>query len=235
MKKFDDIKTVFIDLDDTIWDFTANSKVAMRMVYDKFGLNEQCPYEAFIDCYLKHNSELWTLYHHGKISKDFLVTERFRVSFEECGIKFDDASLPAEINNEYLETIVTLEKVVDGAPELLSHLKERGPVYILSNGFKNLQYRKLKSGKLDGYIDKLVLSDDINVTKPDRRLFDYALEVVGGSAETTVMIGDNYDADIMGAHNAGWKTIFFDRTNCETPGNVFDLRVTELKEIIKFI
>ena len=112
------------------------------------------------------------------------------------------------INNEYLETIVTLEKVVDGAPELLSHLKRRGPVYILSNGFKNLQYRKLQSGKLDVFIDKLVLSDDINVTKPDRRLFDYALEVVGGSAETTVMIGDNYDADILGAHNAGWKTIF---------------------------
>lgn len=235
MKKFDDIKTVFIDLDDTIWDFTANSKVAMRMVYDKFGLNEQSPYEAFIDCYLKHNSELWTLYHHGKITKDFLVMERFLRAFRECGIKFDDTSFPSQINHEYLETIVTLDKVVDGAPVLLAHLKERGPVYILSNGFKSLQHRKLKSGKLDGYIDKLVLSEDINVTKPHRGIFDYALSVVGGSPETTVMIGDNYDADIMGAHNAGWKTIFFDRTNCETPGNVFDLRVTDLKEIIKFI
>lgn len=232
---FENIKTVFIDLDDTIWDFTANSKVAMKQVYAKYGLEAQCPYDVFIECYLRHNAELWTLYHHGKITKDFLIAERFRVAFEECSITFPDETFPAMFNNDYLETIVLCNKIVDGAKELLEHLNRRGEVYVLSNGFKNLQYRKLKSGGLEGYISKLVLSDDIGITKPDRRLFDYALEVVGGQADTTVMIGDNYDADILGAANAGWKTVFFNRTGLQPEPNVADLTVTSLLEIPKYL
>ena len=208
---FKDIKTVFIDLDDSIWDFSANSKVAMRKVYDKYGLEAQCPYERFMSCYMEHNARLWDLYHHGKITKEFLKSERFRISFEECGITFDDPELPVRFDYDYLETIVTCEKVVEGAHELLQFLKERWDVNVLSNGFKNLQYRKLQSGGLDKYISQLVLSDDIGVTKPDKRFFDYALEVVKGEPSTTLMIGDNYDADILGAHNAGWKTIFLNR------------------------
>ena len=117
----------------------------------------------------------------------------------------------------------------------MEHLRRRGPVYVLSNGFENLQYRKLRSGKLDKYIDKLVLSDDINVTKPDRRLFDYALQVVGGEAATTVMIGDNYDADILGAKNAGWRTIFFDRRGDIADTPAADLVVTSLSEIESYL
>lgn len=232
---FSDVKTIFIDLDDTIWDFTANSKVAMRIVYTRFGLDRQCPYERFIESYLVHNERLWTLYHHGEITKEFLLSERFRVVFEECGIALADAELPRRINDDYLETIVTLDRVVDGAQQLLEHLKRRGPVYVLSNGFANLQYRKLRSGHLDGYIDRLVLSDDIGITKPDRRLFDYALEVVGGSAETTLMIGDNYDADILGARNAGWRTAFFDRRGLCPQPDLSDVRITDLRQLIDLI
>ena len=235
MAGFDNIKTVFIDLDDTIWDFTANSKVAMRKVYAQYGLESQCPYERFIECYLRHNAELWTLYHHGKIPKEFLISERFRVAFDECGIEIKDKDIPMRFNNDYLETIVLCDKVVDGAHHLLEHLHKRGPVYVLSNGFENLQYRKLRSGKLDKYIDRLILSDDINVTKPDRRLFDYALDAVGGEASTTVMIGDNYDADILGAKNAGWQTIFFDRTGSVANPEAADLTVVSLKEIERYL
>ena len=146
-----------------------------------------------------------------------------------------DQDIPMRFNNDYLETIVLCDKVVDGAHHLLEHLHKRGPVYVLSNGFENLQYRKLRSGKLDKYIDRLILSDDINVTKPDRRLFDYALDAVGGEASTTVMIGDNYDADILGAKNAGWQTIFFDRTGSVANPEAADLTVVSLKEIERYL
>ena len=81
----------------------------------------------------------------------------------------------------------------------------------------------------------MVLSDDIGVTKPDRRLFDYALQVVGGEASTTVMIGDNYDADILGAHDAGWRTVFLDRKNLNPEPNVADLTVSRLTDIIPWL
>lgn len=229
---FKNITTVFVDLDDTIWDFTANSKVAMRIVYERYGLQEQCPYERFIACYLPNNEALWSQYHHGEITKEFLKRERFRRSFEQCGIVCREAE---RFDYDYLETIVTLKKVVDGAPELLEHLQKRGEVHVLSNGFANLQYRKLQSGGLDRYVSKLILSDDINVTKPDRRLFDYALMQTGGTPSTTVMIGDNYDADILGACNAGWHTIFFDRKGLNPEPNVADLTVTKLIDVIPWL
>lgn len=235
MGLFHNIRTVFVDLDDTLWDFTANSKVAMREVYYRYGLERQCSYDRFIECYLRHNAELWDLYHHGKISKEFLVSERFRIVFEECGMSFPDENFPVLFNAEYLETIVKCDKLVDGAIDLLSRLTERGDVHVLSNGFKNLQYRKLRSGGIERYISQLILSDDIGVTKPDRRLFDYALQKVGGNADTTVMIGDNYDADILGANNAGWHTIYFDRNGLDPQPNVADLTVSNLRDILKYL
>lgn len=232
MKRFDDIRTIFVDLDDTIWDFTANSKVALKAVYERYQLDNQCSYDVFIKEYLLINEQLWSLYHHGKIEKDFLKRERFRASFERCGIICE---YPERFDYDYLETIVTLKKVVAGAPKLLQHLKKRGSVNVLSNGFANLQFRKLQSAGLDRYIDLMVLSDDIGVTKPDKRLFDYALEKAKANAETTLMIGDNYDADILGAYNAGWKTIFFNRRGESIGNNVADLVVQSLEEIIPYL
>ena len=232
MKRFDDIRTIFVDLDDTIWDFTANSKVALKAVYERYQLDNQCSYDVFIKEYLLINEQLWSLYHHGKIEKDFLKRERFRASFERCGIICES---PERFDYDYLETIVTLKKVVAGAPKLLQHLKKRGSVNVLSNGFANLQFRKLQSAGLDRYIDLMVLSDDIGVTKPDKRLFDYALEKTKANAETTLMIGDNYDADILGAYNAGWKTIFFNRRGESIGNNVADLVVQSLEEIIPYL
>lgn len=232
MKRFDDIYTIFVDLDDTIWDFTANSKVALKAVYERYQLDNQCSYDVFIKEYLLINEQLWSLYHHGKIEKDFLKRERFRASFERCGIICES---PERFDYDYLETIVTLKNVVAGAPKLLQHLKKRGSVNVLSNGFANLQFRKLQSAGLDRYIDLMVLSDDIGVTKPDKRLFDYALEKAKANAETTLMIGDNYDADILGAYNAGWKTIFFNRRGENIGNNVADLVVQSLEEIIPYL
>ena len=232
MKRFDDIRTIFVDLDDTIWDFTANSKVALKAVYERYQLDNQCSYDIFIKEYLLINEQLWSLYHHGKIEKDFLKRERFRASFERCGIICE---YPERFDYDYLETIVTLKKVVAGAPKLLQHLKKRGSVNVLSNGFANLQFRKLQSAGLDRYIDLMVLSDDIGVTKPDKQLFDYALEKAKANAETTLMIGDNYDADILGAYNAGWKTIFFNRRGESIGNNVADLVVQSLEEIIPYL
>ena len=232
MKRFDDIRTIFVDLDDTIWDFTANSKVALKTVYERYQLDNQCSYDVFIKEYLLINEQLWSLYYHGKIEKDFLKRERFRASFERCGIICES---PERFDYDYLETIVTLKKVVAGAPKLLQHLKKRGSVNVLSNGFANLQFRKLQSAGLDRYIDLMVLSDDIGVTKQYKRLFDYALEKAKANAETTLMIGDNYDADILGAYNAGWKTIFFNRRGESIGNNVADLVVQSLEEIIPYL
>ena len=208
--KWDNIKTVFVDLDDTIWWFTENSKVALRHVYDKFNLSEYEPnYDRFRDIYAAKNLELWDLYHYGKIEKDYLVTERYRYTLEQIGAQGNLVELAKAVDEEYLFYLSSLDKLMPGARELLEYLVKKYDVNILSNGFQEVQRRKLRSSNIEEFIHHLVLSDDCGITKPLRGIFDYALARTGAVAESTVMIGDNYDADVEGAKNAGWRTILF--------------------------
>lgn len=227
------IQNVFIDLDDTLWDFTANAALSLRHVYESHGLKDYCPeYNLFRQIYMEKNNELWELYHYGKISKSYLITERFRYTLERINYKgSDDAVIAAKINDEYLDFLANQPALVPGAKELLEYLTERFKVNIVSNGFKGVQFKKLQSGGIDRYIDKLILSDDAGFTKPNRGIFDFALQLCNAKAETSVMIGDNYDADINGAHNAGWMTIHFNIKN-DAPGNsVADVTVKRLTDI----
>lgn len=204
------IKTVFLDIDDTVWWFTENSKVSLRHVYDHFGLSAYEPsYEVFRDIYLTKNHQLWQLYHHGKIEKDYLITERFRFTLSEIGVSERLETLAKEIDDEYLRFLAEQRILVPGARELLEYLNSRYEVHALSNGFKGVQDRKLISAGVRHLVDKIIISDDCGITKPLRGIFDYALAQCGAEARSTVMIGDNADADIAGAHNAGWHTIYF--------------------------
>ncbi len=234
---FDGIETLYIDLDDTIWDFSANAKIALRYIYDKYNVKQFCDeYERFAQIYVDKNQELWELYHHGEISRKYLLSERFRFTFERLGVEGDDLlPLAVAANDDYLSYIGNLTTLVDGAIELLEVLQQHYKVNMLSNGFQGIQYRKLRGSGLECYFHKVILSDAIDVTKPQREIFDYALTVCDAQAETSIMIGDNYDADICGARNAGWRTIHFNRTGKEIENSVADLTVTTLAEIAKLL
>lgn len=227
------VSAIFIDIDDTLWWFTENSKVAFRHIYDTHRLQDIEPdYDRFHNLYLQVNNRLWEQYHHGEIEKDFLVNERFGRVLQTVGYKGDCAQLASLLNRDYLAHLATLPLAVPGAEELLKRLTGRGfQVNVLSNGFKGVQQQKLRSAGLLHYITHVVLSDDCGITKPQRGIFDYALQVTGATAESAVMIGDNPEADIQGAHEAGWKTIYFNlKGKVAIPGTA-DHEVASLEEI----
>lgn len=208
-------RNIFIDLDDTIWDFTANSHVSLEIMYRDLDIARIYPdYDAFSSAYYAKNSELWALYHHGKIEKDFLIIERYAHLLRTIGYNDIDNRLAQRMNEYYLDTLALQTQLVPYAIELLDYLTQRGyNLYILSNGFIEVQHKKLQSAGIGDYFKRMVLSDEIGINKPDRRLFDYALEVTHSQAADTLMIGDNYDADILGAMQAGWGQIYFDRNH----------------------
>ena len=208
-------RNIFIDLDDTIWDFTANSHVSLEIMYRDLDIARIYPdYDAFSSAYYAKNSELWALYHHGKIEKDFLIIERYAHLLRTIGYNDIDNRLAQRMNEYYLDTLALQTQLVPYAIELLDYLTQRGyNLYILSNGFIEVQHKKLQSAGIEDYFERMVLSDEIGINKPDRRLFDYALEVTHSQAADTLMIGDNYDADILGAMQAGWGQIYFDRND----------------------
>ncbi len=227
-------KYLFIDLDDTIWDFKANSMLALRQVYDELELSREIPdYERFRARYVATNHALWELYHHNKVTKEFLIVERFARPFREEGSQLgDDAEFLSRLNSRYLNVLAEQKALVPGAIELLDYLMAKGyPLYILSNGFAEVQHRKLDSGGIAHYFKRLILSDEIGITKPDRRLFDYALQQIGAEPSEVLIVGDNYDADILGAINAGWSAIYFNRDNKPVPGEQPHWMVTSLEEI----
>lgn len=226
------IVTVFVDIDDTLWWFTENSKLALRHTFDAFDISSVCTYERFKEVYLKKNLELWNLYHHGLIDKDFLVNERFRFTLKECGYKGDVEKMCHLLDEEYLRFLALQSTTIPGARQLLEYLVAKGyDVNTLSNGFQGTQQQKLISGGLSDLIHRNVLSDDCGITKPQRGIFDYALEQCGAEAATTVMIGDNPDADIKGAHDAGWRTIYFNIRGLESIEGTADAVVASLDEI----
>ncbi len=206
------IEWVWVDLDDTVWDFSANSWDTLGEIFFSEGLE---PYFESVDDwrekYLKYNHTLWPLYNAGKITKEFLQVERFRKVLADAGFPQEQVEAKSRyLGPKYLSILGTKTRLIDGAREMLQYLKDKGyKIGLISNGFHEVQFRKLRSSDIKHFFDVVVLSDDLGVNKPDRRIFDYALQKAKTEASKSVIIGDNPETDIVGAINAGWHAIFF--------------------------
>lgn len=213
---------IWIDLDDTLWDFRANSLEALADVYASRGLDRYFPtLKDWYDAYHAVNDRLWALYSRNEISRDYLRMERFRVPFVEAGCEDGEARrLSSEMDHEYLDNLAGRSVTVDGALDLLRYLKPIYNIGILSNGFRDTQHGKMESSGIAPYADIVVLSDDIEVNKPDIRIFRHAEERAGVSAADCVMLGDNPLTDIAGALNAGWKAVWFNPACADMPAEI---------------
>lgn len=233
--KKENIDWVWVDLDDTIWDFKSNSWEALAHVYEYAGLGVAFgDVDTWRNAYQENNHRLWLLYNAGKITKEFLMVERFRKVLVDAGYDNNEAiKMSAKLSDVYLDKLASLKTLVPGARELLDYLKSQGyKIGVISNGFYEVQYRKMKSSDIVDYFDAVVLSDDIGVNKPDKRIFDYALQKSNVEAECTLIIGDNPDTDIAGAVGAGWRAIYFNRNGeCATLNDVDAIEVFNLTEI----
>lgn len=229
---------VWFDLDDTIWDFSGNSSETLIELYHDIGeLRQLFPTaDQWREKYQTCNHRLWVLYNAGSISRGHLRMERFRQPIAEAGMNDTGARQLSEIlDREYLGRLGHKSRLVDGALETLSYMKDKGyRLGILSNGFKEVQYAKLSSSGIASMFDIIVLSDEIDINKPDKRIFDHALCKAGALASESVIIGDNADTDILGGINAGWKAIWFNPEDKEPPENISGKAdiIHDLREII---
>ncbi|MGL5317568.1 MAG: YjjG family noncanonical pyrimidine nucleotidase [Bacteroidales bacterium] len=201
--------SLFIDLDDTLWDTSANMKESLEEIYHSYGLGKWFDsFDQFNSIYQTYNHQLWHRYHHGEIRKEYLAAERFRYPMAQVGIdiKNEDA---LEMNEKFLFNTTLKTKLVPHAIELLEHLKPNYKMYILSNGFQEVQYKKIANSGLASYFEKVLLSDDIGYNKPHQKIYEYALKSTNSRKESSLMIGDNFDTDITGARNFKMDQIYF--------------------------
>ena len=206
-------KDLFIDFDDTLYDTHGNAVIALSETFDYFHLERYfSDPQVFYDAYWTANIDLWTQYAKGEITRDYLIVERFRRPLSVGkGIEITK-ELCLEISDRFLDFCASKPGVISGAHEMMDYLKQRGyRMHMCSNGFHEVQYKKLDACGLRNYFDTIILSEDAGVNKPSKAYFDYALKVSGASRETTLMIGDNLQSDILGALHAGLDAMLFNR------------------------
>ena len=204
-------KNLFIDLDDTLWDTYHNNKECLEEVYAAHHFDRYyASFEAFFDIYWPHNNLLWEQYRNNEIDRQTLIIERFRYMLRPMGI--EDTQSVLAINNDFLQRTTRKTRLVPGAIELLEYLRPSYRMYILSNGFRELQSRKMRSAGVDIYFKKVILSEDLGVLKPWPEIFNFALSATQSELRESLMIGDSWEADITGAHGIGMHQAFYNVT-----------------------
>jgi putative hydrolase of the HAD superfamily len=207
-------KHLFFDLDHTLWDFDTNAKESLTEIYALFELEKKnvFPFHDFYVKYLHHNEILWDRYHKGFITADELKWRRMWRTLLE--FKIGDEQLAKDISARFLEILPTKEKLFPHTKEVLDYLTAKQyQLHLITNGFEKTQWSKLNSSGLDKYFTHVITSETSNSLKPKKEIFDYALSKAGATLKESIMIGDNQDADIQGAINAGMDSIFVNHIN----------------------
>ncbi|MEJ8842138.1 YjjG family noncanonical pyrimidine nucleotidase [Lacibacter sp. H375] len=223
---------LFFDLDHTLWDFDANAMETLADVYKELdlqaaGIND---FDLFCKHYLHHNAILWDRYHHGYISADDLKWKRMWRTLLE--FKNGSEELARKMSGYFLEVLPTKQNLFPYTHEILRHLKEKEyKLHLITNGFEKTQWRKLDNSQLGQYFEEVITSERSNSVKPNKEIFEYALRITGAELTQSIMIGDNLDADIKGALNAGMHAIFVNHINAELKGIEPTYVITHLKEL----
>jgi putative hydrolase of the HAD superfamily len=210
---------LFFDLDHTLWDFDANAMETLKDVYGQLNLAAAGidDFDRFCKQYLYHNALLWDRYHNGFITSEDLKWKRMWRTLLD--FKIGSEELAKKMSFEFLEILPTKQNLFPYTHEILKHLKEKGYVlHLITNGFEKTQWRKLDNSNLGHYFNEVITSETSNSVKPNKEIFEYALKVTGAELKESIMIGDNLDADIRGAINAGMDSVFVNHINAELNG-----------------
>ncbi len=205
------IQHIFFDLDNTLWDHRRNAYLTLRDIFTKQEISAkyQLNFEEFHKEYFTINERLWEQIRDGEIDKDYLRKHRFYDTFLFFGI--DDFELSQVFEQNFLDEILNHNELVEGTIPLLDYLIAKDyKLHILSNGFEEVTYRKCEFSGIRSYFQTITSADEINIRKPQPEIYEYALKKAGASPFETMMIGDDWTADVEGAKAFGLKVVFFD-------------------------
>lgn len=210
-------KHLFFDLDHTLWDFDANAKITLSEIYSFFNLETLGvqPFETFYRHYLHHNEILWDRYHKGYINSEELKWKRMWRTLLE--FKIGDEKLARDMSQKFLEILPVKKLLFPHTIEILNYLAQKNyKLHMITNGFEKIQWSKLNNSGLGGYFKNVITSEASNSLKPRKEIFDFAMLKAGATLTDSIMLGDNLDADIQGAMNAGMDSVFVNHINAVT-------------------
>lgn len=224
-------KHLFFDLDHTLWDFEANAKDALRESFSQNDLTGKGidDYELFYEKYSYHNHRLWDRYTKGFIRQEELKWKRIWLTLLE--FKIADEILSRKMSEEFLSCLPLRKKVFPYTFEILHYLKNKDyRLHLITNGFTSIQNQKLSNAGMGGFFEEVITSESSGSLKPNKAIFQFALDKTRADIDHSIMIGDNIEADIKGAQSFGMDTVFVNHIHAQT-----DIRPTfeigHLKEL----
>lgn len=226
---------LFFDLDHTLWDFETNSKETLQELFIRHQLGETLTpdFSLFYEKYAFHNKRLWHRYNHGHIRQEELKWKRMWHTLLD--FKIGDETLSKQLSQEYLEILPTKKALFEHSKEILEYLKQKQySIHLITNGFEMVQWRKLENANIGHFFSSVITSETAGSLKPHKEIFDFAINKAGCGYPEGIMIGDNLDADILGAMNAGMDTIFVnhikEQTTLQPTHTIYHLK--ELEDIL---
>jgi putative hydrolase of the HAD superfamily len=224
------IQHVFFDLDHTLWDFDKNSEMAFATIFEKN--HPEIAINDFIEVYAPINQACWKLYQYDLISHEELRYKRLKDSFDALNYDIPD-SLIHQIAEEYISILPDNNHLFDGTIELLNYLNPKYHLHIITNGFANVQYKKITNSKIDTYFKTITNSEMAGVKKPNPIIFQHALDLAQAKKENSIMIGDSLEADVQGAIDFGIEALFFNPNKETSPEGIIEINhLLELKNYL---
>ena len=225
------IQHVFFDLDHTLWDFEKNSDLTFQKV---FTINKiDTDLTTFLEVYKPLNFEYWKLYREEKVTKSELRYGRLKKTFDAINYTISDDLIDV-IADQYITCLADFNYLFDGTFEILDYLKEKYKLHIITNGFDEIQSKKMMNSNISHYFDKVITSESVGVKKPNPKVFNYALDLASAKKENSIMIGDNIEADVEGALNIGMKAIHCNFEKGIIKNDSF-ISITSLLEIKQYL
>ena len=227
-------KSIFFDLDDTLWDTYHNNKECLEEIFTDYSFDRYYDsFDTFFQLYMPYNLTLWKKYRNHEIDRQTLILERFLYVLRPMGNI--DNEYVFQLNHDYLRRTTQKTKLISGAIELLEYLSPFYRLFILSNGFREIQVLKLKNAALSSYFEKIILSEDAKIQKPHKEIFDFALKNTNSRRRESLMIGDCFEADIEGAYHAKIDQLWFNPGNLPCKKIIPTYQVRTLGEIQCFL
>ncbi len=224
---------LFFDIDRTLWDYETNAIETLKDIYYLRQLQEyNIGLEAYLNEFYYWNDYYWNQFMNGFIDKETLRDDRFVKTLSAFHI--NDRNLALQLSTDYIEISPTKTKLFPKVEETLEYLSKRYKLHIITNGFNEVQFKKLKYSGIEHFFDKIVTSDSVGYRKPHKRIFEYALSSVNARKSESLMIGDNWDIDIIGAKEFGIDQVYFNPNRiAHTEQPTYE--IYEFEELMKFL
>ena len=226
-------KHIFFDLDRTLWDFESNMKITLKEIFQKYKLdNHIASADDFIEVFNKNNDRLWGWYQKGQMKKDVLRYKRFELTLNDFGIK--DKDLAQVIGEEYINESPKKTALIPHTKEVLDYLFPKYQLHIITNGFNEVQFTKLKLCGIESYFGRVITSEVSGYHKPKAEAFGYPLSSVNAKKKESIMIGDDLVNDIIGAKRFGMDQVYLNLNKLKHNENP-TFEISSLSELIDIL